>query len=270
MCNLQVQAKFKGQHEGLGDELTSLTFHSKAPLALVSSDDAGLYLFNVSSGKQMNAFFGHSDTINEAAFTPDGRFAMSISADCSMKKWSILKNNCIGTVSGYKFHSEPVHCFDFQPSKQLVVSGGDDGTICVSGVNTLEAYFKSEPLGSPVQAIAVSDQGQVALVGCLDGKLELFSISTKTRLKQFQSKGAVTVCGFIKSIPAFLWLDGLGRVGRLGLGDSEGFGDWDIGLEGEAHDFVFFGQQKLLLGVEAGVVLLFDMIEAVNPPKIDQ
>lgn len=265
-----MQAKFKAQHEGLGDELTSLEFHRKAPLALVASDDAALYLFNVHSGKQMNAFFGHSAPVTAAAFSPNGRFAVSVSADQTLKKWSILKNSCTGTLSGYKFHSEAVHCLAFQPSKELVLTGGDDGAVCVSGVGTLQTYFKSEPLGSPVQAIAVSDRMAVALVGCISGKLELFSISGRVRMKEFASKGPVTVCRFLPQVPAFVWLDGLGRLGRLGLGDSEGFGDWEIGVEGEAHDFLFLGQQKLLLALEAGLVLAFDLAEALRTGRPEQ
>jgi WD40 repeat protein len=259
-----MKAKFKGQHTGLGDELTSLTFHHKAPLALVSSDDAALYLFNVVSGKQMNAFFGHSESISCADFSPDGRFAISISEDCTLKKWSILKNTCIGTLSDYKFHTEPVHCMSFQPSKELVVTGGDDGVICISGINTMETYFKSKDLGSPVQAVAVQDKMGVVLIGCISGRLELFSLTNQTKLKEFQAKGPITVCKFLPKLPAFVWLDALGNIGRLGLGDSEGFRNWEIGVEGEAHDFIHMDGSKLLLAIEAGVVLQFDFVDALE------
>jgi WD40 repeat protein len=262
--NLKLKAQFKGQHTGLGDELTSLNFHHKAPLALVSSDDAGLYLFNVVSGKQMNAFFGHSESISCSNFSPDGRFAISTSEDCTLKKWSILKNTCIGTLNDYKFHSEPVHCMSFQPSKELVVTGGDDGTICISGINTMETYFKSNFLGSPVQAVAVQDKMDVALIGCISGKLELFSLTNRTRLKEFQAKGPITVCKFLPQIPAFIWLDALGHIGRLGLGDSEGFRNWELGVEGEAHDFFYVGKNQVLMAIEAGVVLLFDFVDALK------
>lgn len=264
-----MRAKFKGQHEGLGDELTSLSFHSKAPFALVSSDDAGLYLFNVNSGKQMNAFFGHSAAISSASFSPDGRFAISVSEDFTLKKWSILKNSCIGTISDYRFHTEAVHCMDFHPSKDLVVTGGDDGVICISGLTTLETYHKSNDFGSPVQTVAVNDQSGVALIGCISGKVQLFSLKNRHRIKEFESKGPVTVCKFFPKPPTFMWLDALGNVGRLGFGDQDGFRRWEIGVEGEVHDFLVFGQ-KVFLALEMGMVFALDLEAAMAEPEIKQ
>ena len=153
---------------------------------------------------------------------------------------------------------------DFQKSKELVVTGGDDGTICISGINTMQTYFKSNFLGSPVQAVAVQDKMGVALIGCISGRLELFSLTNRARLKEFQAKGPITVCRFLPKIPAFIWLDALGNIGRLGLGDSEGFRDWEVGVEGEAHDFIYIGTSQVLLAIEASVILLFDFKDALE------
>jgi WD40 repeat protein len=212
----------------------------------------------------MNTFFGHSAPISQACFSPDGRFAVSISEDFTLKKWSILKNSCLGTLSDYKFHSKAVHCLDFQPSKDLVITGGDDGVICISGLTSLETYFKSKEFGSPVQTLAVNDKSGVVLVGCISGKLELFSLTNRCKIKEFESQGPVTTCKFLPQFPAFMWLDADGNFGRLGFGDKEGFAYWETGVQGEAHAFVVADNKNVLLALEAGMVFSFNLPAAVE------
>lgn len=52
--------------------------------------DSGIYLWNSNIGKSMNTLYGHSDSVNKALFTIDGKNVVSISADCTLRTWSVL------------------------------------------------------------------------------------------------------------------------------------------------------------------------------------
>jgi WD40 repeat protein len=63
-------------------------------LSLVSHDDGAanrskVELYDVASGKVLKSLSGHSDKIGPIAFSPDGKFLVSTSDDCTMLIWDV-------------------------------------------------------------------------------------------------------------------------------------------------------------------------------------
>jgi WD40 repeat protein len=239
----------------LGDELTSVTFHSKAPLVLVSSDDGCAYIFNAKNGKEMNSFCGHTGPIRKASFTPNGKFVVSVSDDCTMKVWSVLKNNCISTFTGYKFHTEPIHCYDFYPSKNLVVTGGDDSVICISGIEKNETYYKSKLFPSPIQTITINDSTGVALIGCLDGSIEMFNIDSRHFLSSFKVEGAVTLSKNLPLNQMFISLSNQGDIVCFNPSNLMSFKIAKLGIQTETHACMLTSSDNLLISLENGLIV---------------
>ncbi len=49
-----------------------MKFHSKGNALLAGSEDSTIWLWNCKNGKLISNFYGHSDGITDATFTPNG------------------------------------------------------------------------------------------------------------------------------------------------------------------------------------------------------
>jgi WD40 repeat protein len=63
---------------------------------------------------------GHSNTVNDVAFSRDGTYLASASDDKTIKLWDVHKRQCIRTLMG---HSEAVDSISFSPDGKFLASG---------------------------------------------------------------------------------------------------------------------------------------------------
>jgi len=108
---------------------------------------------NAVSGEVMGVFSGHSDAIVAAAFSPDGRKLVTASGDCTIRTWDPKSSSIIHVVkegqSSIPFHSAPITIMRCHPEKETVVTGGDDGHICVTnfGIGKVVGCFRGHTEG---------------------------------------------------------------------------------------------------------------------------
>jgi hypothetical protein len=72
--------------------------------------------------------YGHSDSVDSIAFSPDGSFLASASGDCSIKLWTVDLGtvSCFQTIGG---HDDEVDLVAFLPDNGQLVSASRDGTV---------------------------------------------------------------------------------------------------------------------------------------------
>ena len=63
----------------------SVAFSPDGRTLVSGSEDDTLKLWNVSSGRELRTFIGHSDPVTSVAFSPDGKTVLSGSNDKSIK-----------------------------------------------------------------------------------------------------------------------------------------------------------------------------------------
>jgi len=73
--------------QGFGKEVTSINFVGSTSLALVSSGDKTVRLYNVDNAQQQRAF-GGGDFMYAAATTPDGKLALGGGQDSVLRLWN--------------------------------------------------------------------------------------------------------------------------------------------------------------------------------------
>jgi hypothetical protein len=71
---------------------------------------------------------GHGNYVNAVAVTPDGRYAVSGSYDCTLKVWDIQTGNCLRDLKG---HGNYVNAVAVTPDGRYAVSGSSDNTLKV-------------------------------------------------------------------------------------------------------------------------------------------
>jgi WD40 repeat protein/serine/threonine protein kinase len=91
------------------------------------------YLWRQSQGQQEKTLFGHSESVNCLAYSPDGTLLASGSSDFTVKLWNPQSGALITTCAG---HTNVVMSVDFSPDGRFMASSGEDGLVCLWDVST--------------------------------------------------------------------------------------------------------------------------------------
>src|SRR5262249_20909986 len=124
-----------------------------------------------------------------AAFSPDGRHAVTCGRDNFVILWDIAKGTVVRKLAG---HTEPVRAVAWAPQRFEAASVSTDGTIRIwdlkSGSSrelrlTAEAPSKSR---KGLLAVAYSPSGRRLLTGGEDGMVRLWNVATGEQAYCFQ------------------------------------------------------------------------------------
>jgi hypothetical protein len=99
-----------------------------ARFALSGSVDTTLKLWEVSSGRCLRTFEGHTDDVNSVCLSSDGRVALSGSRDKTLKLWEVSSGRCLRTFEG---HKDSVCSVCLSCDGRLALSGSHDRSIQV-------------------------------------------------------------------------------------------------------------------------------------------
>ncbi|PPQ94613.1 hypothetical protein CVT25_011427 [Psilocybe cyanescens] len=111
---------------GSNDQTLGLWNTSARELAL--SDDT-LGNWTALSGHKNSTFTGHTDAVRSVAFSPDGSWIVSGSADFTICLWNASTGQLgIGPITG---HHGAVNSVVFSPDGKWIASGSSDRTICL-------------------------------------------------------------------------------------------------------------------------------------------
>ncbi len=142
---------------------------------LSGSWDNTLKLWDLSNGKEIRTFSGHSGGVFSVAFSPDGRRVLSGSVDNTLKLWDLSSGKEIRTFSG---HSDIVFSVAFAPDGRSVLSGSWDNTLKLwdlsSGkeIRTFRGHFNT------VFSVAFAPNKLSVLLGSSDETLRLWDVSS--------------------------------------------------------------------------------------------
>jgi WD40 repeat protein len=121
---------------------------------------------------------GHTDRVTEVVITPDGRRAVSASADGTLKVWDLESGEELRTLAG---HTDRINELAVTPDGRRVVSASDDGTLKVwdpeSG--TLIASFSGD---GRVLTCGVADSTARIVGGDASGQVHILELKGQSLL----------------------------------------------------------------------------------------
>jgi WD40 repeat protein len=86
-----------------------------------------LLILNIqSSAQQLSVQTGHSSTILDLEYSPDGKYLVSAGSDNKIIIWDLRSSKQMNILSG---HSGPVSDICFYPEKKIIASASDDKTV---------------------------------------------------------------------------------------------------------------------------------------------
>ena len=162
--------------------------YERAPEALALNAVIGKKIprKGVLGGWLVSTFEGHAGKINAVAVTPDGHFAVSASADATLRLWDLETGRCSRIFEG---HTEPVTAVAITPDGRFVVSGSADKTLRLWNLVTAKCLRIYAGHTHTVSAVAVSPYGRFLISGSLDRTLRMWNPATTECLHLFKGHG---------------------------------------------------------------------------------
>ena len=141
---------------------------------ILSSDAATMALVEVSSGREIRIFAGHTDYIRSAAFSPDGRLLASSGNDMTLKLWDVATGD---EIREYSDQSTLADAMDYAHDLLAVELERELG----NSVWGMEEEIRNK---HSAYAVAFSSDGQ-RLISGRKNRLRLWDVSTGKMIREF-------------------------------------------------------------------------------------
>lgn len=147
--NFHVYDMESNNEKTIGQPANDLAYSPDGSLLAVPFDNY-IFLWNVESIFSGNIdnmikkliFEGHTDTVTEVIFSPDGNLLVSGSKDKTIRIWDVKTGVEINQLEG---HSNSITDLAFSPSGNYLASGSSDGTVRLWDVETFRSDLGHSP-----------------------------------------------------------------------------------------------------------------------------
>lgn len=172
-----------------------------------------MVMWNAQTGQKVREFVGHTNVVTSVAVSPDGRTALTGSADYTLRLWDLQSGLELQRFTG---HSGWIFDVKFTPDGQRAVSVSTDTTARVWDIvpGNLIRRFTMDAL-PPIYAVDISGDGSLALSGHEKNFVALWNVSTGQMIRRLSFENAAST--------AAVYAVALSRDGtRAAAGDLDG------------------------------------------------
>ena len=122
--------------------------------------------------REFNRLEGHTDSVKDVSFSPDGQIIASASADNTVKLWNVKDGTLLRSLAG---HSSNVYAVSFNPNGKTLASTGNDGTVRLWNIdgNSIKSFKGHD---KNLSCINFSPDGKTLAVAAFDGRVGLFNV----------------------------------------------------------------------------------------------
>jgi hypothetical protein len=152
------------------------------PLVLASvSGDRTVKLWNVADGERLDTLKESTQELYALAISPDGTRLAAAGVDNRIRIWRLTPDAREGTnlLVETKFaHEMPVLRLAWSADGRTIASAGEDRLVKIWNADTLTIRQTLEPQSDWASGLALSAQGDLLVVGRIDGTLRTYALET--------------------------------------------------------------------------------------------
>ena len=138
--------------------------------------DVRIHLIALPEGKIIHSLKGHTGTIYDLAFSPDGKQLASCSHDRTVRTWDAAGGAPAKTFNG---HTDIVHGLAWSPDSEKIVSASFDKTARIWSAAAGEEVTVMRESSQQLMAVAWSPDGRVIATGGLDRSIRFYDPTGK-------------------------------------------------------------------------------------------
>jgi WD40 repeat protein len=225
VTNSQLWDASTGKEAGTIGGRFGATVYSPDGRSLLTAFDTSAWLYDVASGKQLARFAnpavpGGNTEVTSVAFSPDGRFVLTGSADRTSRLWDVATGREVRVLQA---HTLSVTSLAVSPDGQYLATGSTDDIVRLWDLAT-GAEARRLRSGLSITSIAFSPDGRSLLTGSGDFTVRLLDLASGTEVRHFPG-------GFL---PASFSPDGRFVM----ISQSQGtVGTWDVATGAQVRTF---------------------------------
>jgi mono/diheme cytochrome c family protein len=133
------------------------------------------------------SFVGHTGAILSLAFSPNGEFALSGSADRTLRLWYVETGKELRRFVG---HTDEVSAVAFSPGGQFALSGSADRTLRLWNLATGREVYRLTGHTDRVQCVAFSADARLAVSCGQDHMVRVWDLTTGKELRSLSGHSA--------------------------------------------------------------------------------
>lgn len=138
-------------------------------------EDGTVRLWDLRSGAQLHARWGHTGWLYAVAMSHDGQLVATAGDDGLIRLWRTETAEPVGVLVA---HSRRVRALAFTSREHLLVSAGEDGRACVWSPDSGSLVRDLDTPAVPVWSLAIDPSDTWVAMGGEDGRVRLYDIST--------------------------------------------------------------------------------------------
>ena len=144
---------------------------------------------------QVTTAFGHVDSVNTCAITPDGRHLVSGSYDRTLNIWNLQSGTCLRTLEG---HTDSIRTCAITPDGRHLVSGSSDNTLKIWNLGSGACLRNLKGHAGSVLACAITPDGRHLVSGSDDNTLKIWNLGSGACLRTLEGHAdSILACAII-------------------------------------------------------------------------
>jgi WD40 repeat protein len=165
------------------DTVFTLDFSADRKFLASGGADKFVRVFDMSSGKLVKSFEGHTHHVLGVSWKRDGRTLASSGADKVVKVWDFLNGEQKKTIEGFNKEITSIHFID--GSNEAIVSSGDSQVKLIrEDGNNVRTFGGASDF---IQAAAITPDGKLVAAGGQDSVLRIWNGSNGEVLNTFEA-----------------------------------------------------------------------------------